>query len=170
MNFHRVIFDDLQPFSQTEWADTYTGDRDKLIAGFVHCMRFIDDPPTRFVFSWQKIPAMKFHSAIFFSLVSKYAPWLHLLLFLPLSPPLHLSASPLASPLHICLHKNGVKARLCGPPSGGGPSPLYELSFTKELPSSAASQSASVGSVCQSRALFMKPPPSHHNVPPPAAV
>lgn len=65
MNFHQVILYDLQLFSRNEWADTYTRDRDKLIAGFVHCMRFIDDPPTRFVFSWQKIPAIKFHSAIF---------------------------------------------------------------------------------------------------------
>lgn len=39
-------------------------------------------------------------------------------------------------------------------------SPLSELSFTKELPSSAALQSSSASSVCQSTRLFMNPPPS----------
>lgn len=39
-------------------------------------------------------------------------------------------------------------------------SPLSELSFTKELPSSAALQTSSASSACQSVRLFMDPPPS----------
>lgn len=38
-------------------------------------------------------------------------------------------------------------------------SPLSELSFTQELPSSAALQTSSASSVCQSTRLFMNPPP-----------